>query len=68
MEARSLGFSEVVVSGGDWLRGVGGERDISVGRGGGEAQKGSIAGGENGKYLKSGGIKVYYITQQRDIS
>ena len=44
-----------------------GQSGGGVGREGGEAQRVSGAGGDDGQDLKAGGIKVAYITQYRDI-
>ena len=43
-----------------------GESDGYVGRGGGKAREGRGAGGDNGQEPKAGGIKVAYLTQQRN--
>ena len=60
-----LGLSEVVVTGGDCLRGGEGESGVSVGRGVGEARRGSGAGGDDGQELKAGSTTVANITHYR---
>ena len=67
-EAGSLGLSEVMGVGGDWLRGGDGESGGGVRRGGGEVQRGSGSGGDDGQEPKEGFSTVANITQYRDIS
>ena len=50
-------------TGGDWLRGEEGESGVGIGRGGGEARRGSVAGGDDSQELKAGDINVSYLTQ-----
>ena len=66
MEAGSLGFLEVVVTGGARPRGGEGAGDIGNGRGGREAQIGGGTGGEKRAGSEGRGYKVDYLTQYRD--
>ena len=49
--------------GGDWLREIKGEIGGGVGQGGGEVQRGSVAGEDDMQELKAGITTVANITQ-----
>ena len=57
LESGSLGFLEVVGTGGAQLSGGDGAGGGGNGQGGREARGGGVTGGDYGKDLKTGGIR-----------